>query len=244
VSPAAGVLDLQGGVAPHARALLALGVSVRAVRRPRELAGLSHLVLPGGESTTLWKHLVRTGLDRALPQAHLEQGLALFGTCAGAILLGRAGSDGPPPRFGLLDAELVRNAYGTQLASAVREVRLDPRLAGPGETCSAPLIRAPRFGRLGADVVVLGTIDLGGASAEPVLVAAPGLLAATFHPELTGDLRLHRYFLEQGSGANRAGSVPGTQAVRFAAAPRIGQPGCLEPTLHDSARADDRLTRP
>ncbi|MHC5010334.1 MAG: pyridoxal 5'-phosphate synthase glutaminase subunit PdxT, partial [Planctomycetota bacterium] len=149
-------------------------------------AGLTHLVLPGGESTTLHHLLVLFGLREPIVAAHRRGDLALFGTCAGAILLGRA-SHLRPPRLGLLDVGVVRNAYGRQAESFAADVEV-PVLGAP---FPAVFIRAPRFCAPGPDVRVIGR-----RGDEPVLVEAPGLLAATFHPELTDDTRLHRRFLD------------------------------------------------
>jgi len=201
----AGVLDLQGDVEPHLAALVGLGLDPVRVRRPRDLDGLTHLVLPGGESTTLARLLAQVGLDRALVERRRARDLALFGTCAGAILLGRADRE-PPPRLGLLDARVTRNAYGRQLDSFECPLVLAEPLAGSareapaggGEPPPFPgvFIRAPRF----ADDVGAGVRVLARAGGAPVLVEADGVLAATFHPELTDDLRVHRYFV----GAVRA----------------------------------------
>lgn len=190
---AVGVLALQGDCAEHLRALAELGAAPREVRRPRDLGGLTHLVLPGGESTTLARLLRLFGLWEELRGRAAAGELALFGTCAGAVLLSRS-ADERPPRLGLLDAEVRRNAWGRQLESAEREVALDAEVFGP-EPARAPFIRAPRFGELGPRVRVLGRVA-GEAGPEPVLVAQGPLLAATFHPELVGELRIHRHFLE------------------------------------------------
>ncbi|MCC7014912.1 MAG: pyridoxal 5'-phosphate synthase glutaminase subunit PdxT [Planctomycetes bacterium] len=183
-APRVGVLALQGGFEPHLRMLASLGVEAREVRRPAQLADLTHLVLPGGESTTLHHLLALFDMWDVLRARALAGELALFGTCAGAILLGK--SDGTrPPRLALLDAVCVRNAYGTQLDSS-RET-----LAVAGQPMDCTFIRAPKFTRLGPDVSVLAR-----RGDDAVLVQAPGVLAATFHPELGDDPRVHRLFLE------------------------------------------------
>jgi 5'-phosphate synthase pdxT subunit len=182
---AVGVLALQGAFAPHLAAFARLGVAAREVRSPAELAGLSHLVIPGGESTTQRHLLDLFGLVEPLVAAWRAGALALFGTCAGAILLGR--EDGErPARLGLLDAAVARNAWGPQRDSFAAGVEL----AGDPRPLRAAFIRAPRFTTVGPRARVLGTL-----AGEPVLVAGPGLLAATFHAELTGDDRLHARFL-------------------------------------------------
>ena len=193
----AGVLSLQGSSEPHLEVLRELGLQPREVRQRRDLDGLTHLILPGGESTTIRHLLDLFDLSSEIVRLFHAGELALFGTCAGAILLGR--DDGTrPQRFGLLDATLERNAFGRQIDSFTREVKLalgtrEVRLE-LGGAVAAPFhcvfIRAPRFVALGEGVHVLGALDR-----EPILVEAPGILAATFHPELSGDLRVHRHFL-------------------------------------------------
>jgi len=207
-----GVLALQGGFEPHLDVLRSLGVAARAVRTPRELAELTHLVLPGGESTTLHHLLTLFGMWELLRARHAAGELVVFGTCAGAILIGRAATDGArPPRLGLLDVALERNAYGRQVDSFRAELeRTEPGSSPPlsrrrqrvaerlrakaVETSQAPLpavfIRAPRIVSVGPSVRVLARHG-----ADPVLVEGPGALAATFHPELSGDSRVHQRFL-------------------------------------------------
>lgn len=180
-----GVLALQGDAAPHLASFARLGFDARAVRAPRDLDVLTHLVLPGGESTTLYHLLALFGLDVEIRARHRRGALALFGTCAGAILLARDDVE-PPPRLGLLDARVRRNAYGRQVDSFRRALRIE----GLEGEFPGVFIRAPRFVELGEDVRVLARDG-----ADPVLVASPGLLAATFHPELTGDPALHALFL-------------------------------------------------
>jgi 5'-phosphate synthase pdxT subunit len=185
VTGAVGVLALQGDFAPHGAALARLGVDAREVRAPRDLAGLSHLVLPGGESTTLWHLLELFGLVAPLVARHRAGELALFGTCAGAILLGRDGGE-RPPRLGLLDCEVARNAYGTQLDSFTRRLFV----AALGRELDCVFIRAPKLRTVGPGVEVLARDG-----DDPILVRAPALLAATFHPELTSDPGVHELFL-------------------------------------------------
>lgn len=199
-----GVLALQGAVREHARAFGRLGLPVTEVRRPSDLAGLSHLVLPGGESTTMTRLLGLFGLRDPIATAYREGRLALFGLCAGAILLAREVTPTPdapaePGALGLLDARIARNAYGRQVDSFQAPLALTGRRAPlPGV-----FIRAPRFLALGPGVEIEATLAGG-----PVAVRAPGLLAAAFHPELTDDLELFRRFLalapRSGAGAGRA----------------------------------------
>jgi 5'-phosphate synthase pdxT subunit len=178
-------LALQGGFAAHARALRALGAGVREVRRAHELEGLGGLVLPGGESTAMLKLMGGAPWFEALRRFHGEGG-ALFGTCAGAILLARAVRP-QQPSLGLLDMEVERNAYGRQVESFEAGFLAAPPL---GEVRGV-FIRAPRVAHVGAEVEVLARF--GGA---PVLVRQGRTLAATFHPELTGRVEVHRLFLE------------------------------------------------
>ena len=185
--PIVGVLALQGSFGRHRRMLEAAGASVRDVRAPRDLDGLAGLVLPGGESTAMLKLMEREGLEVAIGRFH-EEGGALFGTCAGLILLaGRV--TGPEQRsLGLLDVEVERNAFGRQIDSF--ETDLDWTEDERG--IRGVFIRAPRIRRLENGVRVLSRLD-----GEPVLVREGRVLAATFHPELTDDARLHRYFVER-----------------------------------------------
>lgn len=200
----AGVLALQGGYEPHLRVLASLLGDAREVRRPADLDGLTHLVLPGGESTTI-AHLLRLfDLDRALVERYRAGTLSLFGTCAGAILLG--GDDGTRPRrLGLLDAVCARNAYGRQIDSFVEALTI-PAL-GPAPL-PAVFIRAPKFSRVGPGAEVLASVH-----GDAVLVRGPRVLAATFHPELTDDVRLHRWFLDGMPAALRADSCRDREAA-------------------------------
>ncbi|MBL8692738.1 MAG: pyridoxal 5'-phosphate synthase glutaminase subunit PdxT [Planctomycetes bacterium] len=192
----AGVLALQGASDPHLRALAACGVKPMEVRTQAELDAVTHLVIPGGESTTMHHLLTLFDLWNPIRERASAGTLSLFGTCAGAILLGRAprGEESRPPRLGLLDAVVERNAFGRQVDSFVEELPLagldgDGGSGGPPFLCT--FIRAPRIRSVGPAVEVLGS-----RRGEPILVRAPGLLASTFHPELTGDVRIHRLFLQ------------------------------------------------
>jgi 5'-phosphate synthase pdxT subunit len=180
-----GVLALQGDFAAHAAVLERLPVEVREVRHARELGRVDGLIIPGGESTTLLNLMADEPWFEALQRFHREGG-ALFGTCAGAILLSREVRSPAQPSLGLLDATIERNAYGRQVDSF--EARLE--VAALGGSVQAVFIRAPRFRALGPGVTVLA--ELGG---EPVLVREGRVLAGTFHPELADDDRLHRYFV-------------------------------------------------
>lgn len=182
-----GILALQGDYEAHARVLERLGVEWRYVRRAQDLAGIDGLILPGGESTTVLKFLEQDGFLEALRRLPAE-GKPLFGTCAGAILLAKEVTGPSQLSLGLVDIGIERNAYGRQLASAVRRGRC--RLKdGPMEMV---FIRAPAIRRVGAGVEVLG--DCNG---EPVCVEQGNILIAAFHPELTSDTTLHEHFLKR-----------------------------------------------
>jgi 5'-phosphate synthase pdxT subunit len=182
----AGILAVQGDFEAHAKMLARLGVEPCFVRTPADLAGVDGLILPGGESTTHLKFLSEEGLLEAI-QRFAAGGGALFGTCAGAILLAREVKNPPQPSLGLADMTVVRNAYGRQLASAVRfgQTKLKP------EPLEMVFIRAPVIERVGPNVEVLAECD-----GRPVLVREGRVLAATFHPELTRDTTVHEAFLK------------------------------------------------
>jgi 5'-phosphate synthase pdxT subunit len=180
-----GVLALQGDFAAHCAALARLGAPAREVRRVADLSDLAGLILPGGESTALLKLMADEPWFEGLAAFHARGG-ALLGTCAGAILLAREVWP-PQPSLGLLDARIERNAYGRQIDSFEQAVRAD----APGAPARGVFIRAPRFRALGRGVEVLGSL-----LDEPVLVRQGRVLAATFHPELTDELALHRLFVQ------------------------------------------------
>lgn len=187
-----GILAIQGDVEAHRRSVERLGCDAVPVLREKELPSLDALILPGGESTTIAKGLDRLGLFEPLREAGAN-GLPILGTCAGAILLGRQVERHPVPSLGLLDVVSVRNAYGTQVDSFAAEV--DPGTAPGLGGLRCVFIRAPQLRELGEDVEVLARVD-----GAPVLVRQGGLLAATFHPELTDDLRVHALLLRPGGG--------------------------------------------
>jgi pyridoxal 5'-phosphate synthase pdxT subunit len=171
-----GVLALQGNFREHAAMLRRLGADPVEVRRPEQLGGLDGLIVPGGESTAIRRLMRIGGLEE--PVAAFPG--ALFGTCAGMILFDRA-------HLGLLDVEVARNAFGRQVASFEADVELE----GEEEPVRGVFIRAPRIVDAGPGVEVLGRLD-----GEPVLVREGRVLAASFHPELTDDTRVHERFLE------------------------------------------------
>ncbi len=183
-----GVLALQGDVREHLNALKALGVEAREVRKVRDLEGLRGLIVPGGESTTIGKLARESGIEEAVREKVEEGSLALFGTCAGAIWLAKEILGYPDqPRLGVLDVAVARNAFGRQVES----FREDVKIKGFEEPFPGVFIRAPVFRRLGEGVEVLAEL-----AGTPVLVRQGRVLASAFHPELTGDLRVHRYFLD------------------------------------------------
>ncbi len=179
-----GVLAVQGAVREHLSCLARLGVEGVEVRRPEDLGELSGIIFPGGESTAQWRLLSRAGLAEPLRRA-LGEGLPAFGTCAGLILLARGITNWPEKYFGLLDVLVERNATGRQVDSFEAAVRVN----GLGEV-PAVFIRAPAIREVGPRAHVLAHYQN-----EPVLVQQGPILGATFHPELTEDLRLHELFL-------------------------------------------------
>jgi 5'-phosphate synthase pdxT subunit len=190
-----GVLALQGDFEAHAKVLTGLGCEVACVRRVAELPGLSGLVIPGGESTTLLNLMADEPWFPALKRLAAEGG-AIMGTCAGAILLAREVQNPSQESLGLLDATIARNAFGRQIESF--ETTLDvPRWGG---TLEAVFIRAPRFTALGPEVATLASYH-----GEPVLVQDGRVLAMTFHPELTRDTTLHAHFLTMAQSAALTG---------------------------------------
>ena len=183
-----GVLALQGAFREHRLALERVGAHVTEIRRPAQLERLDGLIIPGGESTTIGKLLRAYGLDEAI-QGFAASGGALWGTCAGAIAVASV-IEGQPeqPRLGLLGLHVARNGYGRQVASFEADVRVE----GWDDPFRAVFIRAPRIIGVGAGVRVLAVYD-----DEPVAVGDETTLATVFHPELTGDDRWHRAFVER-----------------------------------------------
>jgi 5'-phosphate synthase pdxT subunit len=185
-----GVLDLQGDVREHVAALRDVGVAgerVRLVKRPRDLEGVAGLILPGGESTTLSMLLVSTGLFDAVGGV-LDAGVPVLGTCAGLVLLASEVLDGRPDQrhFGALDVAVRRNGFGRQVQSFEGEV-----VFGEGSAMPAVFIRAPVVVSVGDGVDVLARLE-----DSPVLVRQGSVLASSFHPELTGDRRVHELFAQ------------------------------------------------
>jgi len=183
-----GVLALQGAFREHILAFEALGVAALAVRLPAQLDGIHGLVIPGGESTAIAK-LMRTYEFYGPVRERHAQGMALWGTCAGAILMAREIIDARPDQepLGLMDAVVRRNAYGRQADS----FEADLSVAHLGEPFRGVFIRAPLIESVGEGVEVLARHD-----GRIVAARESDMLATTFHPELTGDPRMHRYFVE------------------------------------------------
>ena len=185
-----GVLALQGAVSEHREILTLLGVESRAVRFQEDFVDLDALIIPGGESTTLEKLMKRFGLDKILADS-IRDGLAVWGTCAGMILLAQEITNGIEGQAGLghLAVSVERNAFGRQVESCEVPLRIESL---KGEDFPAVFIRAPRVvGALSEEVEVLATHQ------DKIVGVRQGrLLATSFHPELTGDPRLHQFFVE------------------------------------------------
>jgi pyridoxal 5'-phosphate synthase pdxT subunit len=173
-----GVLALQGGFEAHASALRELGAEVREIRTPEDLEGIDGLIIPGGESTTIGLGVEREGLGQPLVD-FVRSGKPVLGTCAGMIMLDR-------DHLGVLDIEVRRNAFGRQLASFETELSFE------GAPLEAVFIRAPWVEDVGDGVEVLAEVD-----GHPVAVRQDNVLAVAFHPELSGDLTLHRWLVDR-----------------------------------------------
>lgn len=209
--PTVGVLALQGAFARHARVLASLGADAREIRTPDDLTSLDAVVLPGGESTTMSMLLESSGLFEPLAE-RLADGLPVLGTCAGMILLATEVIDGRADQrsFGAIDMAVRRNGYGRQVDSFETDLAIaaldadahddrerhadaDHDRNGNGrEPFHAVFIRAPLVERVGADVEVLATHD-----DHPVLARSGHITVASFHPELSGDARLHAQFMKE-----------------------------------------------
>jgi 5'-phosphate synthase pdxT subunit len=184
--PVVGVLALQGDFREHLGAVETLGAAGAEVRLPGELAEVDALIVPGGESTTIGKLAVRYGMMEAIRGA-IDDGMAVYGTCAGMIFLGRGITAGDQPQLGVLDVVVERNAFGRQNESF--ETDLDVK--GLDQPMHAVFIRAPLIAEAGPEVDILAEHD-----GRPVVVRQDRILASSFHPELTDDLRLHEMLIE------------------------------------------------
>jgi pyridoxal 5'-phosphate synthase pdxT subunit len=193
VTPTIGVLALQGDVREHLAALERVGAAGRALRREAELDGLDGIVLPGGESTTMDKLMRAFGLRDPL-RAALGAGLPAYGSCAGMILLADRVLDGPPDQetLGGIDMTVRRNAFGRQVASFEGDVEMAGVAGGP---LHGVFIRAPWVEDVGPAVEVLARVEEGEAAGRIVAVRQGSLLATSFHPEMTGDGRVHELFV-------------------------------------------------
>lgn len=187
-----GVLALQGAFRLHLEALAALGTAGVAVRRPDQLASVDRLVVPGGESTTIAKLLVSSGLKEPLGE-RLAAGMPVLGTCAGMILMAADVLDGRDDQwsYGAVDIAVRRNGYGRQIESFEADLTVEVLDGAPFH---AVFIRAPRVERVGAEVEVLAKLG-----SDVVACRSGNVVLTTFHPELTDDLRLHRWWIEKGS---------------------------------------------
>ena len=180
-----GVLALQGAYEAHAQTLRLLGATPRLVRTPEDLEGIAGLIMPGGESTTMLKFLERNNFFEIL-QAFVRT-IPTFGTCAGAILLANEVQHPAQKSLAALDITVERNAYGRQIDSTI----LTEPTTLPGGPLEMVFIRAPRITRTGPSVETLATRE-----GYPTLIRSGHILAATFHPELSSDTRVHKLFLD------------------------------------------------
>lgn len=185
-----GVLALQGDVREHIQSLLECGVQAFPVRRSSEIESIDALILPGGESTTI-AQLAEVFDVYELIKGRIEQGMPVYGSCAGMILLAKEILDAKVGQktFGGLDITVRRNAFGRQVDSFESDI---PFADGSSDLIRAVFIRAPWVERVGESVQILASVD-----SHPVAVRTRTALATSFHPELTGDYRIHRYFIEQ-----------------------------------------------
>jgi 5'-phosphate synthase pdxT subunit len=194
-APRVGVLALQGDVREHLAALTAAGVQALPVRRPEELDGVDGLVLPGGESTTMIK--LARAFDLLEPlRKRIGDGLPTFGSCAGMILLADRVDDGGSPlaeTIGGIDMSVRRNAFGRQVDSFEEDVEIE---GVPGGPVHAVFIRAPWVESVGEQARAIGRVGVGRVAGRIVAVRQRQLLATSFHPEWTGDGRIHAYFCE------------------------------------------------
>jgi pyridoxal 5'-phosphate synthase pdxT subunit len=223
-TPVIGVLALQGDVREHLATLRALGAEAVTVRRPEELAVVDALVVPGGESTTMAKLAARFGLLEPLREAVARE-LPVFGSCAGMVMLADRLLDAPADQvtIGGLDVTVRRNAFGRQVDSFETRVEVD---GVPGGPVHAVFIRAPWVEQAGRGVQVLGRVVGGAADGRIVAVRQGNLVATSFHPELTGDRRVHALFVEivRRHLAEQAGVGAGDEGGHSSVDERAGSP--------------------
>ena len=186
--PTVGVLALQGAVREHLQILEACGARGVALKYPAELQLCEGLILPGGESTTIGKLMVACGFLEEL-RALSHAGIPIYGTCAGLIVMARRITEGDQPLLGLMDITARRNAFGRQVDSFETDLFIE-EIAEKPQPFRAVFIRAPWIDEVGPEVRVMG--EFGG---KVVMAREDGMLVSAFHPELTGDDRVHRYFL-------------------------------------------------
>lgn len=183
-----GVLDVQGSVVEHVRVLEKLGVDAVRVKNPDDLDKVDGLIIPGGESTTVGKLLERFGLGQKIV-SRVRVGMAVYGSCAGAILLAKKLIGQQAKTLQLMDVEIERNAFGRQLESFDTEVEFE--FEDGAEKVPAVFIRAPKINKVGEGGRVLAKFE------DEIVAAQQGnILITSFHPELTDDLRVHQYFVE------------------------------------------------
>src|SRR3989344_9524254 len=183
--PKIGVLALQGDFREHIEILKKCKADTLEIRLPEDLKGVDGLIIPGGESTAIGKLMQESGLDKEIIKQH-KKGMAIYGTCAGAILLSKNIVGSSQPRLNLLHISIKRNDYGRQADSFESELNID----GIGKF-NGIFIRAPVIDNVNKETKVLATLN-----GKPVLVQQKNILASTFHPELAGDKRVHEYFVE------------------------------------------------
>ena len=191
-----GVLAVQGDFAEHIAVLSKLGVKTREVRLPEHLDSLSGLIIPGGESTTLSRLMTLYNLREPLQQMATE-GRAVWGTCAGMIMLSQEITENDPVPLGIMDIGVQRNAFGRQVDSFEQRLNINGL---DGDPFHAIFIRAPVIIRIGKGVEVLSALE----DERPVAVKQGNLMATSFHPELTNDYRFHSYFLELAKGNGKS----------------------------------------
>lgn len=180
-----GILAIQGDVIEHVRALNTLNISPKEVRLPKDLDGIKGLIIPGGESTTIMKLLKRFGLDKAIIKKYNQKKLSIYGTCAGAIILAKTITNHPDqPSLKLIDIEIQRNGYGRQQESFEQKLKiLDKNI-------DCIFIRAPIIKNVGKDITIIKKLS------SPIMVRSDRILITTFHPELTDNNLIHKYFVD------------------------------------------------